>query len=118
MKRTLIITALFLVLAQTIIAAPCGWDKPDTVMLGIITTLQFMDYRQTLQIADAGAELNPFLGRSPSKGKIQQYFLLYNLGVLTASCILSNKHRKWFQMYYIGMEGYAVYWNYRIGFSF
>lgn len=82
------------------------------------TTLNIIDWGQTLDIADKPdefREVNPILGEHPSKGRVNTYFALASLAKLGITHILPSKYRKWWLGFNIAVSGYCVGNNYHIG---
>ena len=94
------------------------WNKTDTAFQIVYTTLHFIDWWQTLDIArnpDKWSETNPILGDHPSVGRVNAYFTLTLIGHTAISYILPKDYRRIWQVVWIGIEaGYVVH-NYRAG---
>lgn len=111
----------FLLLFLLTLPLPAQWTRSDTLTEAGYLTLHCADWAQTLQIADSGGrwtEQNVFLGRHPSRGKVNAYFAGTALAhVLIARCLPPDA-RHWFQGVTIGIEAGCVGNNYRIGIRF
>ena len=86
----------------------------------IYTTLHIIDYQQTLNVLKNGYyELNPILGRKPTKSKIDTYFItvyLLNTGI---SYYLYNNHKNTYRYYMgflIGLKSFVIYYNFSVLF--
>ncbi len=93
------------------------WSKDEVALEAVYQTLQFIDYRQTLSIAedDEYTENNIFLGKNPQDEYIHAYFLAAALGHVAITEMLSPKYRRIWQMITIGIEAGYVTHNYSIG---
>lgn len=81
-------------------------------------SLMTMDYAQTRTIADNPQkyeERNPILGKHPSIGRVNTYFLASEASFLALHYTLPEKYGKYHAYFVIGMEGYCVTNNLRIG---
>jgi hypothetical protein len=94
------------------------WSKQDIALEGIYLALKTIDMGQTLDIAaqpDKYYEVNPVLGRHPSKSAVYAYFLTTSLLHIGITNVLPTKYRPWFQGVTIGLSGACVIHNYSIG---
>ncbi|MBW2610685.1 MAG: hypothetical protein JRC68_10140 [Deltaproteobacteria bacterium] len=113
-KMPVIMILLALCLPGCIHSDP--WTKTDKILEGTYLTLHCVDWLQTRSADwDEFYETNPILGRAPSKGKVDLYFL--GTGILhpIITHVLPQKYRKYWQAVTIGMEAYTVGNNYHIG---
>ena len=54
-----------------------NWSINEKILFGATMGVSYLDYRQTQSLESLGREeLNPILGKHPSKGEISNYFLL------------------------------------------
>jgi hypothetical protein len=94
------------------------WSKRDYALQATWTVLHVVDWGQTLDIAknsDRFHELNLFIGRHPSVGRVN---LLMGLGAVinpTIVHVLPSKWRPYFQGLYLGMTTGCVVNNYNVG---
>jgi len=109
---------VFLFLMCLSACATTKWDKIDYTLLGISTGLQVIDWRQTRCIAenpDKYWEINPVLGKHPSKGEIDLYFAGSFAMRVGVARILSGKWRKMWLSGWIGASAYCVITNDKVG---
>ena len=114
MLRLLLSTAL----ALPGLAQPSTWTPDDTRRESVYLLLHCTDWAQTLQIADSRGrwvEYNPVLGRRPSRGAVNAWFLTTGLAHVLVARQLSPEARWWFQNVTIGLEGGCVAVNFRVG---
>jgi len=96
----------------------------DFILLeSVYTILHIIDWNQTLQISSNPYyfELNPLLGKKPSKGKINFYFSITLFSNYLIGYFLYKKNKSFYYLYkgiLIGIEGTTTFWNYRIGLKF
>ncbi len=91
--------------------------QPELNRQYVATALTLVDWKQTQQIVkdDNLYEMNPLLGRYPSRDKVDT---LIPLGILSQWAItyyLPKKYRKTWQYFVIGAETTAVVNNYSVG---
>ena len=103
-----------------LISAPCfadDWTSADTKREAVYLTLHSMDWMQTRYIAKNPSfhEQNDLVGRNPSIGKVNNYFVATALLHVGVAYLLPTEYRKAFQYITIGMEIGAVAHNYQIG---
>jgi len=127
MRKGLIIFLLFFLILP--LSANCdSWTAEDTVRQTIFTAITCVDWLQTKEIADNPRfyETNKILGRDPSQGKINRYFILALTGHVLASWLMPSKMnikgyiihpRAIWQYLSIGVESGFVCHNYNIGVS-
>ena len=97
---------------------PDPWTKDQILLQGVSTTLNIIDWGQTLDIADNHDkyyEINPIIGKHPSRGRVNTYFTLATLIKIGITHILPSKWRKWWLGANIMISGYLVNHNYQIG---
>jgi len=111
-----LILAILMMTGQLFAADP--WTKADTALEITYQSLNFADWMQTLAIREPGSgyyETNKMLGRHPSRGSVNAYFLASGALHYIAARALSGKWRRGFQAVSIAVESQAVGNNYRIG---
>ena len=94
------------------------WTATDTAFQLAYTTLHVVDWGQTLDIAknpDKWHETNPILGKHPSIGRVNTYFITTLIGHTFISYILPKNYRRIWQCVWIGIEGGYVAHNYHMG---
>lgn len=94
------------------------WTATDTTYQAAYTTLLAMDCAQTRYGASHPGrfeEVNPLLGKHPSKGRINNTCAAIGLGHFGVSYILPLGARRLWQSGGIIIEGYAVLHNKSIG---
>jgi hypothetical protein len=75
------------------------WSTADKALFGALTVTSLADMAQTLQIAkqpDQYLEINPLIGRHPSKGKVIGYFMITHALAWAAADYMSPKLRRAF----------------------
>ena len=114
MKPTIIILALlFAGCAYT----PDPWTKDQMLLQGVTSSLNIIDWGQTLDIVDNHEyyETNPILGEYPTRAEVNRYFA-YSLGLqLLITHLLPSRYRNYWLGCNIMVSGYYVQNNYRIG---
>jgi hypothetical protein len=93
------------------------WSKDEVTLEVVFLTLQFIDYKQTLAIAedDDYYETNIFLGEDPQEEAIHAWFALTALGHVAISHMLPSKYRQIWQRIGITIEAGYVDHNNSIG---
>jgi len=94
------------------------WNKSDTIREVGWQIIHFIDWKQTLYIADNPDEyyeINPILGKHPSKGKINGYMIISSISHAGISYLLPPKYREIFQYISIGVSSVAVISNFNVG---
>lgn len=117
------------------------WTTRDTAYEAAYLTLLAADWAQTLKIVESQQqspfvnssnargnihttssyeapvyqEMNPLLGRTPSRGRVNTTIALTAIGHVAVARMLSPKYRRIFQALSIGVESYAVGRNYKMG---
>lgn len=122
MKTTIcIILFVVVLLPSTSFSAPFvfdAWDKQDIGLEATYLVLHFVDWRQTLSIVDQPDkyhEVNPLLGRHPSRNTVNFYMIgtsLIHVGIVH---ILPKKWRPHFQGTTIGISAICIGNNFVIG---
>jgi len=98
--------------------SPSPWTRSDTMRQTAVLGLMAVDYHQTRVIASdpmKWEEYNPILGRHPSGGKVDAYFLSLAVGHTAVAAVLPSKWRAYWQYFYIGAEGVCVVHNFGEG---
>ena len=84
------------------------WTEEEKNKELLYLLLHGLDWAQTRTIAknpNKYSEINPILGRHPSTGRVNNYFLATGLGHLGLNDMLNYpQYRKWFQNSTIGLE--------------
>ena len=111
------IIALFTLLLLT--AAPAAadnWTPAEKRWAAAAATLHLIDWGQTRYIArsDRFYERNPILGRHPSSGRVDRYFLATAIGVGLAAHYMP-RYRGAILKTYVVVQGLNVARNFRIG---
>ncbi len=116
MKTVIIILILLFPLS---INAADKWTQTEIGLQALSTGLQIIDWGTTLDMADrydeGYYELNPILGKYPSKGNVNTYFAISIACNILVSHFLSNDKRKWWLSGRIIISGYLINNNYGIG---
>lgn len=116
MKKTPLILAL--ILTSSLVFAFDEWTKEDTYREVAWQTLNLIDWKQTLIIAnnpDHYKEINPIIGEHPSRGKVNTYMAVGAVSHLAMSYVLPKEYRVIFQYFTIGTSAYCVGNNISIG---
>ena len=97
--------------------ASADWSSGDTNRQLAFTALQMVDWAQTREVVkdDRKHELNPILGKYPSKTEVNVYFAATTLGHYLVSRALPPDYRKVWQYVWIGFQTGNVIRNYRVG---
>ena len=94
------------------------WRKGEIGLQALSTSLQIIDWGQTLDIADKPDrywELNPIVGKHPSRGRVNTYFALSIVSNIVTSHFLPSDWRYAWLTSRIVISGYFVNNNYGIG---
>ena len=97
---------------------PDPWTKDQMLLQGTSLTLNIIDWGQTLDIVDKPGEYyetNPILGDHPSRAEVNRYFAASMLSKILITHLLPSDWRKYWLGLNIGVSGYYVHNNYRIG---
>jgi len=97
-----------------------SWDTTDKALLVGCAALWYIDYQQTLQIAEDEDmyELNPFLGEDPSRERVNLHFAgSFALNYYIADK-LNPKYRKTYLTLVMMLESAVVNRNVQIGVKF
>ena len=93
------------------------WTKEQKILEGAYIVAVYADYRQTLQIAKDSAEINPYLGASPSPSKIKSYFITTTALHWIAADLMPSKWRTRFLYATTGFQFAFVAHNYWLGYT-
>lgn len=115
---------LFAVLAALILLAPSiphaearDWTAAEKGLGVAALTLHMIDLGQTRHIAKSGGvfhELNPVIGRHPSVGRVNGYFLASGLLIASLAHFVPE-YRKELLMLYVGVQAANTARNFSIG---
>jgi hypothetical protein len=100
------------------------WSISDTDRELVFFGLTAVDYFQTIEFTQHRdkyptiQEANIFMGKHPSRSKVNLYFPLYALWHVGVAKILPKPYREFFQIFYIGVEATLVGNNYSMGVAF
>lgn len=111
---------ILIVIIVLLISSPVfgsDWSKKDTAYQLTYTALHIIDWGQTRNIVNNGRyyDNNPVLGKHPSMGEVNTYFILTLLGYTTISYILPSKYRRYWQVGTIVIQSGVVGHNFNIG---
>ena len=95
------------------------WDKTDTSLQVAYSLVHLVDWSQTIEIAksDTYCESNLFLGKRPSRDKINKYFGGALIGHYLISKWLKKPYRNIWQSVTIGLELGYIHHNIKNGFK-
>lgn len=97
------------------------WRTSDTVREAVVLGVSAVDWSQTLGIEEANErglhlhEMNPILGRHPSRGQINRYFAASLLAHVVVARLLPQRMREAFQYLSIGFELEVTAHNAKMG---
>lgn len=113
--KVVVITLVLLIVTPSF--ATDKWTKADTARQIAFTTLTVVDWGQTRYISksDDFYELNPLLGKNPSRDEVDKHFLIAITAHAVISYLLPRDYRKVWQYIFIGTEGAVVTRNHAIG---
>ena len=106
---------LLLVGANTLYASE--WGTLDTTLFGSLAALQYVDYRQTLDIAEDNMEANHLLGTSPSDVEVGIYFLAMTTGVWVVADQLTGAYRTAWLLVFTIFQAVNVDKNWSYGYT-
>ena len=92
------------------------WTNEQKYLEAAFMAVTYIDYRQTLVIAEQGQELNPYLGANPSPQDVRRYMLAGAGLHLLISYTLPRKWRTRFQYVTVGFTTAFVVHNHWIGY--
>ena len=114
----------FLIMIMVLMLLGCAtfntqdpWTRNQKILQGTSMALQTLDWGTTLDIVDREGyyETNPIIGKYPSKGRINLYFICSMAGkFLLAHYLPSNLRKYWFGSNIL-ISSYMVNNNYGIG---
>jgi len=118
--KTLIIVMIFLFPLSS--NAADEWTKTEIGLQVLSTGLQILDWKMTLDIVDRENEgyweMNPILGKHPSKGNVNTYFAISAASNILISHFLPSGWRKVWLSSRIIISGYLINRGYGIGLRF
>jgi len=95
-----------LLLSLLLIPLTCNaedWTGEQKYLTAGYLVMSYIDYRQTLVIAEKGEEVNPYLGPSPSKKEVRNYFIKTTAISMGIAAVLP---RKWRTRYLYALDGF------------
>jgi hypothetical protein len=101
--------------------AHAEWTQEDTYLQGAVISSLLIDMAQTLYISDHPdkyCELNPLLGKHPSKDKVVGYFIGAIALHTAISFVLNERERRWFQGGTLFIETGVALRNFSLGIGF
>ena len=112
-----------LVIISVLVLSSCAytpdrWTKEQVMLQGVSSTLNIIDWGQTLDIVDKPdtyCEINPIVGKHPSRAEVNRYCACALIGKILVTYLLPSKYRKYWLGSNILISGYLVQNNYRIG---
>jgi hypothetical protein len=100
----------------------CGgsraWTRGDVAREAAYVAVTTIDWRQTREIAehpDRYYEMNPILGKHPSVGRVNTYFLVTAVGHVLITHAVPHPYRPYWQYISIGASAACVINNQSIG---
>jgi hypothetical protein len=95
------------------------WTKEDTYWQACLTALELIDWNQTRQTKFREEhnlpEDNPYLGKWPSKYKVDEYFTFCVIGETAIAYILPKYYRRLWQTSIIILEMHCINKNLEVG---
>ena len=117
--KKLILAILFCVLFSGCATyKPDPWTRDQILLQGVATTLNIIDWGQTLDIVDKPdqyCETNKYLGKHPSRRKVNKYFACSTGFQILVTHLMPSSWRKYWLGGNIMVSGYYVNHNYHIG---
>lgn len=113
-KQTKLLLLLWTIACAPAQAAP--WTVEQKYLEAGYFAVMYLDYKQTLIIAEGNDEVNPMLGSNPSDEKVAKYFMQAGLAHLALAHVLPSKWRTRFQYLTFGGEFAFVLHNHWIGY--
>lgn len=113
--KTLALILLLLIPLNAIAADE--WTKETYVLEAAFVILHVIDWGQTLSIVgdDNYEELNPLVGESPSRGRVNLFGFAILIGHSLVTHYLPDEYRPYWQYSTIVVKGFSVAHNYSIG---
>jgi hypothetical protein len=103
------VVAVWIALVAPAAASAEDWTARDTALEVVYAVAQAADWRQTLDIAAAGREINPVLGPHPSAGVVHTYFASTLVAHALVARALPRPWREGWQAAWIVIEtGYVA----------
>jgi len=116
MKTAIIVMILLFPLS---VNAAGKWTKPEIGLQTLSTGLQIIDWGTTLDMVDrydeGYYELNPLLGKHPSRRAVNTYFAISIISNVLISHFLPSNLRKVWLGSRISISGYWIDNNYGVG---
>lgn len=106
------------VLAMGLCAGWSGARADEPGVLAAAVTLHVLDWGQTRWIAknpDRAWETNVLLGRHPSVGRVNNYFLATGVSLVAAHYLLPPEYAKWGTLVWFAVGGVSVARNAALG---
>lgn len=116
MKRIFFLLIFLLFSSSSSATEP--WSTQDIVLESTWLAFHLIDWGQALDIADQltkYSEVNPILGKHPSRDKVHLYFGATALAHLGITYILPQKYRPYWQMITIGISATNVFYGFSAG---
>lgn len=117
----IVIAAQCLLLSNAAHAESEPWNSTDKALLTATEVAYYLDFRQTREIALNPVnyyEHNALLGRHPSVGKVNNYFLATAIGTYLLADVLPPKYRRLFLSGALAVEVVTVAHNHRLGLRY
>ena len=115
MKKTLLMIIILMMTVQANASEYFqDWSKNDIILQSIFTIVTMIDWKQTKDFRkEDGLEVNPILGQEPDGETVDTMIGLAIISHAIVTWALPEEHREMWQMFWIGMETHAVYYNER-----
>ncbi len=96
---------------------PDPWTKNQIALQSFAIGLKAIDWGTTLDLVGRPNyyEMNPILGKYPSRAEINTYFACSALSQILLTHLLPSGSRKWWLGFNIFISGYCVNNNYGVG---
>ncbi len=113
--------SLFCIASALVLTDACAfdpWSDADLARQGIFTAVELVDWAQTRYLAkhpDRYHEINPFLGKHPSVGRVDTLFALSLIANAGVTWVLPSRYRPYWQYGRIGIEVVLVAHNAHVG---
>lgn len=112
------ITMLLFLMTSTAVASD-NWSHLDVAREAAYQIVTVIDWGQTLDISNRNfVELNPILGRHPSRARVNTYFPIGMMLHALTSHVLPSEYRKWWQTVSLSIESSVVVSNFNVGIRF
>lgn len=114
MRTWLLIISILLLTA----CAHDPWTKAEKAKETAWLALHAVDHKQTQYAMDRPneyKELNPILGKHPSKGRINTFMLTTAIGHFLITNYIPKEHRAFWQNFTLGTKAAVVGWNFHVG---